>query len=162
MQRRMISVPEIKLVGVSVRTSNQLEFNPVTSQISMTIEEFFSRNLDSIPNRVDTDTTFCVYTEYESDFNGPYTYFVGQEVESFDGSPEEFVRLVIPSQTYAKFTNGPGVMPTVCIEAWQEIWTMDQDNLGGTRRYAADFEVYDERAIDSSNTTVDIYIGINS
>jgi predicted transcriptional regulator YdeE len=32
--------------------------------------------------------------------------------------------------------------------------------LGGDRRYATDFEIYDQRAQDPNNTILDIYIGL--
>lgn len=43
---------------------------------------------------------------------------------------------------------------------WQQIWKMTSDEFEGERAYIADFEVYDERAIDPTNTSLDIYIGI--
>jgi predicted transcriptional regulator YdeE len=51
-------------------------------------------------------------------------------------------------------------MPDVVIAAWQAIWAMNDSELGGKRRYVADFEIYDDRASDPNNTIVDIYIGI--
>lgn len=68
--------------------------------------------------------------------------------------------LPIPSQKYVKFTNEPGPMPKVCIDMWQKIWAMDENQLGGIRAYQADFEVYDARCSDSNNAILDIYIGI--
>jgi predicted transcriptional regulator YdeE len=46
------------------------------------------------------------------------------------------------------------------MNAWQQIWKMSSDDFGGDRAYIADFEVYDQRARDPSNTSLDIYIGI--
>jgi predicted transcriptional regulator YdeE len=43
---------------------------------------------------------------------------------------------------------------------WQEIWKMTPEDFGGKRSYVADFEIYDERALDHQNVTLDIYIGI--
>ena len=37
---------------------------------------------------------------------------------------------------------------------------MNENDFGGKRKYIADFEIYDERAVDSHNTVIDIYIGI--
>ena len=81
-------------------------------------------------------------------------------VLSFDALSEGFSVLTIPEQKYAKFTNGPGAMPDICINAWQDIWQMKVEELGGERRYLADFEIYDERASDQQNVVFDIYIGI--
>ncbi len=37
---------------------------------------------------------------------------------------------------------------------------MRTDNLGGKRKYIADFEVYDQRAANPNQAVIDIYIGI--
>ena len=41
-----------------------------------------------------------------------------------------------------------------------KIWKMTSKDFGGERSYLTDFEVYDERAVDLTNTIVDIYIGL--
>ena len=105
-------------------------------------------------------SSFCIYTNYESDFNGEYTYFIGEEVTSIEKIGDGFETLSIPVQNYAKFTNQPAPMPAACIDMWQNIWKMSASDLGGERAYIADFEVYDERSHDHNNVTLDIYIGI--
>lgn len=104
----------------------------------------------------------ALYTEYESDHHGDYTYYVGEEVSSFSSAPAApgLEMLIIPSQKYVRFTNGPGAMPDVVRKPWQEIWQMSPKDFGGERRYLADFEVYDERASDHQKIILDIYIGI--
>ena len=37
---------------------------------------------------------------------------------------------------------------------------MSSNDFGGERTYVADFEIYDQRAVDPANTSLDIYIGI--
>jgi predicted transcriptional regulator YdeE len=155
------SLNEIKLVGIAVRTSNHLEFNPETAKIGQTIGKYFENNLSQkIASRVKPGTTYCAYTEYETDESGEYTYFVGEEVNSFEEIPKDFKTLVIPPSSYTKFECGPGGMPTVCIAAWREIWKMQEIDFGGKRTYIADFEIYDERAKDFENAILDIFIGI--
>jgi predicted transcriptional regulator YdeE len=116
---------------------------------------------EKIPNRIKPGTTFCAYTDYTSDFKGAYTYFIGEEVTSFDDIPEGFVKVTIPEQSYAKFTTAPGPMPDVIVNAWQEIWEISPKQLGGKRSYHTDFEVYDERAADHQNIVLDLYVGID-
>ncbi|NBU53124.1 MAG: AraC family transcriptional regulator [Alphaproteobacteria bacterium] len=115
---------------------------------------------EEIPNRKNPGTTYCVYTDYESDFTGDYTYFIGEEVKVGGDSMEGFSSIIIPAQNYAKFTSKPGIMPEVCIDMWQNIWKMKSGELGGKRAYLADFEVYDKRALDPSKTVLDIYVGV--
>lgn len=162
MKKTQTTLPEIKLVGLTVRTNNKNESDWMKGKIFPCVKEYFSQQyFEKIPHRKKPGTTLCVYTEYESDHNGDYTYFIGEEVATFDGIPEGFVTHTIPSQTYAKFTTEPGSMPTVLSQAWANIWNMTPEILGGKRRYHSDFEVYDERASDPShqNIVIDLYIG---
>jgi len=46
-------------------------------------------------------------------------------------------------------------------QAWQQVWNMSPEQLGDTRRYHTDFELYDEKAQDHHNVVCDLYIGIN-
>ncbi len=163
MQKKIIELPSIKLMGITTRTNNKhlFESDPSTNKVAQTVQKYFHNSMpNNIPHRKKPNVTYCVYTDYESDHNGDFTYFIGEEVDSFDNLPEGFTTLTIPNQTYAKFTNSPGPMPMVCIDMWQKIWAMDNKQLGGTRGYKADFELYDERAADHQNVTLDIFIGV--
>lgn len=126
------------------------------------MQKYFYNNLsEKIVNRKKPGTTFCAYVNYESDFNSDYTYFIGEEVNSFAQVAEGFEVFTIPSQAYAKFTNQPGPMPAVCVDMWKKIWDMSPVDLGAPRSYIADFEIYDERSQDHQNVVLDIFIGIN-
>lgn len=168
MQKQIIRRGEIKLVGITVRTNNASEskFDAETAKIFPCVKRYFHEAIfNQIKHRVKPGTTLCVYTEYESDFTGDYTYFIGEEVSSFKGQNPEFQQIVIPQQKYALFTTNKGPMPGVVQETWAHIWDMEKkqnSELGGVRGYVADFEVYDERASDPThqNIIVDIYIGL--
>ena len=161
MQKTITELPEIKLLGISCRTNNTSEMNISTAKIAPTIQKYFQQAVgEEIPNRKNPGTTYCVYTDYESDFTGDYTYFIGEEVKFEGDSMEGFSSIIIPAQNYAKFTSKPGIMPEVCIDMWQNIWKMKSGELGGKRAYLADFEVYDKRALDPSKTVLDIYVGV--
>jgi predicted transcriptional regulator YdeE len=161
MQKTVTELPEIKLIGISCRTNNTSEMNISTAKIAPTMQKYFQQALgEEIPNRKNPGTTYCVYTNYESDFTGDYTYFIGEEVNFLNPVSNEFSAIIIPAQSYAKFTSQPGAMPGVCISMWQNIWRMKSADLGGKRAYIADFEVYDNRALDLSKTVLDIYLGV--
>lgn len=161
MRKTIIQQPEIKLVGITARTNNQAEFDPTTAQIGATIQKYFVQGIPGqILHRKNPGTTFCVYTEYESDQTGSYTYFIGEEVKKYEEVPAHLVTLTIPAQTYAQFTTSKGTLPEIVIDAWKEIWQMNADLLGGKRSFIADFEIYDERARDAQKAAIDICIGI--
>jgi len=46
------------------------------------------------------------------------------------------------------------------VETWRQIWAYYQNPANGQRAYQADFEVYDQRAADTNNAQVDIYVGV--
>ncbi|MCA9507332.1 MAG: GyrI-like domain-containing protein [Myxococcales bacterium] len=150
----------LNLVGIKVRTNNTSEMDPKTAQIGKTIEKFLSQKSVLGIASQKSSKMFCVYTDYESDEHGDYTYFVGVEVDSFDDIPLEFEKLIIEAQDYIKFTSDTGQMPEVVIDMWMKIWQMDSKALGGERSYYADFEIYDERSCDPQKTVLDIFIGI--
>ncbi len=165
MHQTPAQLPEIKLMGITCRTNNANSFStdPSINILAATVQNYFHNGLNSkIPNRKKPGTTYCVYTNYESDFTGDYTYFIGEEVANFDEIAEDFETLTIPNQSYIKFTNNPGPMPDVCINMWKDILKMKSSALGGERAYIADFEVYDERSQDHNNAVIDIYICVRT
>ena len=173
MKQTEVKKSEIKLVGLSVRTSNAREFNPDTAKIGSTLERYRAEDIASqISNRVNPGVMYCVYTDYVIDEHADYTYFVGEEVDSFENTPMGYETLTIPDSSYQKFECGPGQMPDICIEAWQKIWGFSDEELQGKRSYQADFEVYDysrqlgdsqddQKTQDPSNMRFDIFVGIS-
>jgi predicted transcriptional regulator YdeE len=161
MKKEIVILEEKKLVGITVRTSYQNEINPATAKISPCVRRYFQEELASkTPNVKNPQAILCAYTDYESDYTEGYTYFIGQEVTAIDALPEGLEALIIPSQTYVKFTTDPEPMPQVIINAWQKIWQMSPKDLGGMRSWKADFEVHDERAHNPQRTILDLYVGI--
>lgn len=162
MKKEKIQLESIHLIGMTARTNNKNEMNPDTAKIGALASHYWGQQIaNQFKDRVKPGVTYSVYTDFESDENGEYTYFIGEEVSSLDNQDlSTFKSLVIPNSTYQKFTTQPGKIPAVVIEAWQKIWQMQNEDFGGMRKYAADFEIYDQRAQDLQNAIVDIYIGI--
>lgn len=161
MKKEKVSRSEISLIGLAIRTNNKNEMNTQTAKIGELVRYYHQEEIAAqIPNRINFGVTLSVYTDYDSDEHGNYTYFIGEEVDSFEEVPEGLHVLIIPPADYQKFTTEAGKMPDVVIQAWQQIWGMGGQELGGKRTYLADFELYDHRAIDVDDSIVDIYIGI--
>ncbi len=163
MKQTLTTKSEIKLVGIHVRTSYDQELDKMKGHIFPCVRRYFHEiQIEKLINRANPGTTFCVYTDYEADHKGAYTYFIGEEVISFDDSnlPKEFQKMIIPKQEYAKFTTGPAPMPDVIVNAWNTILAMSPEELGGKRAYHTDFEIYDSRASDHQNIVLDVFVGI--
>ena len=163
MKKQKTNLGELLLVGLTARTNNQNEMTPEKSKIGALAGAYFEGQIaNDIKHRVTPGTTYSIYTEYESDEHGEYTYFIGEVVESFEGQDlSQFETLTIPASDYQKFTTNEAPIPDVVISAWQQIWKMREEDFGGRRKYIADFEVYDERSLNPSAAVLDIYIGID-
>jgi len=161
MKKETITLEEKKLVGITIRTTYQNELDHTTSHIGPCVARYFQDQIaQRIPHVKNPEVTLCAYTNYENEYKGAYTFFIGQEVNSLGKLPEGLEALTVPAQTYVKLTTDKGPIPQVIVEAWQQIWQMSPGDLGGTRQYKVDFQVYDDRAIDPQNAIVDIYVGI--
>lgn len=162
MKPELTTLDGLTLMTVKTRTNNDCEMDPTAAKIAGTAQRYFvEQTADKFQGRLTPGVTYGTYSNYESDELGDYDYAIGENVGS-NAAQAPFHTLEIPAGPYAKFTVGPGKMPDIIIDAWQKIWQMDDEVLGGERSYLVDFEVYDERAMDPDNTVVDVYIGLET
>jgi predicted transcriptional regulator YdeE len=143
---RFEQVEEFQVTGMEARTSNAIEMTGEGA-----IPRLWGRVMPPVGGPI-----IALYTEYESDEHGAYTFVLGGK----RGSTSDGVALkTVPAGRYAVFTSEPGPVEKVVIETWQRIWS-ELPSSSGLRSYIADFEVYDERAADPANAVVDIYVGV--
>lgn len=108
MQKTLSKQEEIKLIGLKVRTNNTTEANWMHGKIFPLVQQYFSQQLaNKIPNRKQPGTTLCVYTEYESDHTGNYTYYIGEIVTSLNNIPEGLHPLTIPPPNLRQIHHRP-------------------------------------------------------
>jgi predicted transcriptional regulator YdeE len=152
-------IDEFLVVGLAGRTNNKREATGVGIIGAQWNQLFADHVLDRIPNRADFGIV-AVYTDYAGDHTGEYTFLLGTRVRDLSQVPDGLMAKRIPAGRYAALTTDKGPVAQVVIAAWQKIWSLPPDELGGERAYQADFEIYDERATDPQNSQVDIYIGL--
>jgi len=156
---RIVQEQGFSVVGISTRTSNAIEKSG-RGVIGKQWERFMKSGLlATIPNRVDTNI-LALYTDYESDHSGAYSFILGAKVSSAESVPAGMVVKQIPAGKYAVFTTARGPAVKVIPECWQHINSLPKSAPGGDRTYETDFEVYGPGAPDPQNAQVDIYIGI--
>jgi predicted transcriptional regulator YdeE len=156
---RIVQEPGFTLVGISARTTNAQEMSGqgvIGKQWGRFIKDGL---LGAIPHRADSNIV-ALYTDYESDHNGAYTFVLGAKVNSAANIPSGMVVKKIPPGKYAVFTTARGPAAKVVPECWQQINSLPKSAPGGDRTYRADFEVYGSRAADPQHAQVDIYIGV--
>ncbi|MEB3702364.1 GyrI-like domain-containing protein [Candidatus Bealeia paramacronuclearis] len=167
LQKSIVTLAPKKVIGLEVRTSFQNECNPLTAKISPLIGRYFQEGVSQkIQDKTAPGVMIAGYKTYDLSFQrgaagyeGPYTYFIGDEASSLESVSEGLITTEIPGGVYVKFTTSPGPMPLIIIHAWQEIWQMSEGDLGGKRTWGVDFEVYDERAQNPMAAVIDIYVG---
>ncbi len=150
---RTIELDQFIVIGISIRTSN------INGKSLKDIGELFGRFMSQhliqqIPNKINSDI-YCVYTDYESDFNAPYSTIIGCRVSSTEDIPEEFISKTIPAAKYQVYKS-TGNLTESLGKTWEGIWSSEID-----RRYSADFDIYGAKAMDFSNGEVESYVSVN-
>ena len=159
MTPKIIKETGFTVVGISSRTTNAKEMSG-EGVIAQQWDRFVKEGLLSkIPNKVDSNI-LAVYTDYEGNVNGAYTYVLGARVSSAADVPAGMVAKNIPAARYAVFTSEKGFVGKVVPETWSRIWAAPKSATQGNRAYQTDFEIYDRRAIDPQNAQVDVYVGV--
>lgn len=102
----------------------------------------------------------AVYTNYESDFNGEYSFILGKEVSSLENVPAGMTAKTLPAAKYGVFTSERGPIPAIVIDLWKFIWGIKPGQIGGDRAYIGDFEVYDGRSSDPKSAQIDLFLSI--
>lgn len=156
---RVVQQSGFTVIGISARTSNAKEMTAggvIGKQWGRLMQEGL---LGKIPNKADKNIV-AVYTDYASDHDGEYTFVLGAKVTSDADVPAGMVVRKIPGGKFAVFTSDKGPAAKVVPETWMRINSLPKSAVGRDRVYAADFEIYDERAADPQNSVVDVYVGI--
>jgi len=141
------------IVGIAVRTTNEHE--QAMQDIPALWQKFMAEGIaGQITNKI-SDAIYCVYTDYEKDHTKPYTTILGCSVSSLENVPDGMVGKTIEKANYVKFVAKGDVHKGAVYNAWLNIW---QANV--QRAFTADFEVYDERALNPADAEVDIFVSV--
>jgi len=151
--------PGFYVVGITARTNNAHEMSG-NGKIENIWQTLLQQNLAAkIPNKAGVDL-IAVYTDYETDHTGHYTYLLGLPICSAEALPANLTVKHIPAGRYAVFSSGRGPIKQIVPEVWQRIWSMSPEELGGARAFKTDYEIYDQRAADPENAQIDVYVGL--
>jgi len=140
------NLDEFNVIGISVRTSNK--DGNARKDIGALWKRFMSEGLMNSISSIDSDEIYCVYTDYESDANGPYNAIIGCKVKNLNSIPEGFIGKLIPAASYHVYSSSGNLNETV-PDTWQLIWSTEQQ-----RAYIADFDVYGKDGVVKTFVTV--------
>ncbi|OXM15107.1 AraC family transcriptional regulator [Paenibacillus herberti] len=149
--------PEIKLQGISLRTTNAAEAGP-DGRLPGLWETYFSRAIQR-----ETDAPiYSLYTDYESDASGSYRVLIGHEVSGdFETGEDNQTHIaVIPASKYLVFITERGPSYEVVPQAWEEIWAYFENKPEEVRAFTGDFELYDTGSAGSADSEVHLFIAI--
>jgi predicted transcriptional regulator YdeE len=150
----IITLNGFTVIGLAARTDNAREMT-AEGIIPKMWERFRKEGLAAkIPGRTDHDL-LALYTDYESDEHGEYTFLVGARVSPGTPAPDGMVSKQVPDARYKIVSSERGPVWRVVPEAWSRIWQEPHQ-----RAFQADFEVYSERAADPKAAIVEIWLGI--
>jgi predicted transcriptional regulator YdeE len=142
------------VIGIEVRTTNAREMTP-EGLIPKVWERFMKEGLaGKIPHRINNEL-IALYTDYENDQHGEYTFLVGATVSPDAVVPAGMALRQVPAQRYQVYTSERGPVWRVVPDVWKQIW---QERL--ERNFIADFEVYGEQAANPDDAVADVWTGI--
>ncbi|CAK79197.1 unnamed protein product (macronuclear) [Paramecium tetraurelia] len=160
----VIDLPTFTLVGLTRDIIQKEELDPQTGQIGKAYEEYFDMQMnEKIPHRLHPKRTYCMYYEYQNPHDHDeikYKMVLGEMVSEVTNLPEGLIAVTVPAHRFCRFDCGPGPIPKVIIDAWQSLPKLSPDELGGTRSYDYDFEVYPEELNVNENIKLELFIGL--
>jgi len=147
------------MAGLATRTNNAAELSG-KGKIGSVWESFLQPGMAArIPNKIGVDL-IAVYSDYETDHTGHYTYLLGLPVSSIQNVPAKLVAKYIPGGRYSVVTSDRGPVKRVVPETWKRICSMSVGELGGIRSFRTDYEIYDQRTADPEKAQIEVYVGL--
>jgi predicted transcriptional regulator YdeE len=149
-----VVLEEINLIGLPLNKKTTNANGQSAIDCGSLWEQFEKENYyGKIPGKL-TEEILAVYHDYESDFTGYFSYFIGCKVAPGTEVPVGLEKLTISAGEFEKIV-AQGQIPDCIADAWKTIWMAEIP-----RAYLADFEIYDDRSKDWRNGTIDIYLSI--
>lgn len=147
---KIVQLNEKKIKGISTRTTNAGEMNPLTAKIGALHQKFDA----TVPvNYKDGARVYGVYYNYESDHSGEYSVMAGADLVD-KAIADTLETVTLPAGAYMVF-DAKGEVPQIVIETWSKIWEyFSTGDAQYQRSYMTDFEFY------KSQHEIEIYIAV--
>ena len=148
-----LTIEPFKVIGITVTTTN--ENGQSAQDIGQLWGKFMSEAMaEKIPNKIDS-SILSIYTNYQGDHTQPYDTILGCKVDSLDHIPEGMVGRSFDGGTYTKFISKGDLTQGAVFNTWKEINAQKLNRV-----FAADFELYGEKAQNPTDAEVEVYVGI--
>jgi len=156
----MTQQDEFLIVGMEARTNAAKEMSD-QGIIPQLWQRFMQEGtLQKIPNKADQNL-YVIYTAFSDKRSGDYSVVIGARVTDKSQVPEGLVLKTVPAGKYLIFQSEQGPAWEVIPAAWKKLAdTEDKGQLGYTRAYQADYEVYDLKTFNPQNLRAELHIGV--
>jgi predicted transcriptional regulator YdeE len=157
---KVVHQDELFIVGIEARTTAAKEMS-AQGVIPQQWQKFMQEGvLQKIPNKADQNI-YAVVTDFADKRYGEYSVVIGARVTDKSQVPAGLVLKTIPADKYAIFQTDKGPARQVVPAAWQKIAdSEDKGELGFTRTYKADYELFDGQAMDPQNLQAELHVGV--
>jgi predicted transcriptional regulator YdeE len=157
---KVVHQDEFFIVGIEARTTAAKETS-AQGVIPQQWQKFMQEGvLQKIPNKADQNI-YAVVTDFADKRYGEYSVVIGARVTDKSQVPAGLVLKTIPAGKYAIFQTDKGPAGQVVPAAWQKIAdSEDKGELGSTRTYKADYELFDGQAMDPQNLQAELHVGV--
>jgi predicted transcriptional regulator YdeE len=153
MKHETKELPQFYVVGISVRTTNQN--GQSQKDLGNLFTKYLIENTQANIKHKESEDTYCVYSDYESDMTGKYTAILGCKVKSLDSIPAGMVGIIVPESKYNVYIS-TGKLPECVVNTWMKIYLSDIK-----RKYKADFDLYGSKGKNPANAEVETYLSVN-
>jgi predicted transcriptional regulator YdeE len=134
------------VIGLTVRTTNAREMSGKDGQIGPLWRQFMHGGAAAIPGVVEPETTYAVYSHYDSDETGSYDLILGKSVRPGQEVPPAMKGISIPAARYLVFTASAS-SPDAIQSAWTQVYEYFAQHKKQRRAFSADFEQYSSSGI---------------
>ncbi len=157
---KAIQQEEFFIVGIEARTTTEKEMS-ADGIIPQQWQKFMMEGvLQKIPNKADRNI-YAVYTDFTNKRYGEYSIVIGARVTDKSQVPAGLVLKTIPAGEYVIFQSDRGPALKVIPAMWKRIRdSEDKGQLGYTRTYKADYEVYESEVMDPQSWQAELHVGV--
>jgi predicted transcriptional regulator YdeE len=106
-QNEFIQRKSFQLIGISAVTSNEAEMKNEGVIEGLWEKLYSSEFIQTIPNKIN-QSIIALYTNYESDETGTYTFVIGSEVVQDTKEPLGMKKYEVPEAKYIVFSTRKG------------------------------------------------------
>lgn len=139
MQPIIEEIQAFTVSGISVRTTNRDEAQPLTAKLPTLWGQFYNQGLaEKTLNKEDDASVYGVYSDYESDASGHYRTTAGVQVSNAVADSDS---VEIRGGQYLVF-KAKGAMPQIVFDTWLTIWSFFETSKEFRRCFTTDFERY--------------------